>query len=228
MLQALGFKLLDKDGNDVPFGAYGAGRVAKIDATGVIPELKECTFKVACDVTNPLLGKNGCTYVFSPQKGAKENELALMDSYLASYAEAVKKYNPAVSDTDAGCGAAGGIGFAFLAFLNGRLLRGIDLVTEATRLEEKIEKSDLVITGEGKMDYQSSMGKAPIGVAKLAKKHSKRVIAICGITGEGYEKCLDFIDRIYPIADMTKSVEWNMEKENACENIRRTVKSIEF
>ena len=224
MLDALGFKLLDGEGKRVPFGAYGAGCVAKIDDSEAIPELSECTFRIACDVTNPLLGENGCTYVFSPQKGAKQDELALMDSYLASYAEAVKKYNPSANPTEAGCGAAGGIGFAFLAFLHARLLRGIDLVMEATRLEEKIKRAELVITGEGKMDYQSSMGKAPIGVAKLAKKHSKRVVALCGITGEGYESCLEYIDKIYPIADKTKSVEWNMKRENALSNLKRTVK----
>ena len=227
MLQALGFELIDSDGNEAIFGALGAGSVVKINDSLVIPELKECRFRVLCDVTNPLLGKNGCTYVYSPQKGAINEELPLMDKYLERFAHAVKKYNPSADDTFPGSGAAGGIGFAFRSMLGASLERGIEVVTEVTELEKKIKESDLVITGEGRMDSQSASGKAPIGVAKLAKKHSKRVIALCGITGDGFEKCYEAgIDEIHPIANPSLTTEQNMEAQTAKENVRKTIAKI--
>lgn len=227
MLQALGFELLDKDGNEAIFGALGAGSVVKIKDTQVLPELGECKFRVLCDVTNPLLGENGCTYVYAPQKGAIPEELPLMDKYLERFSRAVKEYNPASDNTYPGSGAAGGIGFAFMSMLGARLERGIDVVTEVTELEKKIQNADLVITGEGRMDAQSASGKAPIGVAKLAKKHQKRVIALCGITGEGYEKCLDCgIDEIHSVAREELTLSENMQKEIAINNILNTVKKL--
>lgn len=222
MLQALGFSFLDEKGEEVPFGACGAGRICQVNAANALKELADCHFTVLCDVKNPLLGKNGCSHIFAPQKGASERELDIMDGYLKNYAEKSKQYNPSADPTIEGSGAAGGMGFAFVTYLNSTLKRGIDVVCEVTQLEERIKGADIVITGEGKMDGQSASGKAPIGVAALAKKHGKRVIALCGITGDGYEKCLENgIDEIYAIADPTKTLEENIERETAIKNIER-------
>lgn len=225
MLRALGFSLLDGDGKEIQGGAYGAGCVAKIDDIGVIAHLDECRFTVLCDVDNPLLGENGCSYIFSPQKGASEGEIPVMDKYLSHFARVAGEYNPSADPSIAGSGAAGGIGFAFNTFLNSTLRRGVDVVSSAWELERRISEADLVITGEGKMDSQSAHGKAPIGVALLGKKHGKRVIAMCGITGDGYEKCYEKgIYRIYPIADPNKTLSENMSPEIATQNMINATK----
>ena len=228
MLRSLGFSLTDKDGNEVGGGAFGAGRVAKIDNSNVIEHLDECHFTVLCDVDNPLLGKRGCSYIFSPQKGASETEVTIMDKYLSHFATVSKEYNKNTDPEKAGSGAAGGMGFAFNTFLNSTLKRGVEVVSSAWKLEQRVQDSDLVITGEGKMDSQSAGGKAPIGVALLGKKFGKRVIAMCGITGDGFEKCYEKgIYKIYPIADPTKTLEENMSPQIAMQNmVNATYKAI--
>ena len=148
-----------------------------------------------------------------------------MDKYLSHFARVAGEYNPSADPSIAGSGAAGGIGFAFNTFLNSTLRRGVDVVSSAWELERRISEADLVITGEGKMDSQSAHGKAPIGVALLGKRHGKRVIAMCGITGDGYEKCYEKgIYRIYPIADPNKTLSENMSPEIATQNMINATK----
>ena len=166
----------------------------------MIPELSECTFHIACDVNNPLCGENGCSAVFAPQKGADKTMITEMDGYLSKYAELTSQYNTNANPEAHGAGAAGGLGFAFMSYLNAVLEPGIDLILRETRLEEAIRNADIVVTGEGCLDAQTAMGKAPVGVAKLAKKHGKPVIAFSGIVRDGASLCNENgIDAYFPV-----------------------------
>lgn len=220
MLQALGFSFLDCNGNEVGYGAYGAGSVCKVFRGRAMTALKDCTFKILCDVQNPLLGPNGASYVYSYQKGARGEVINLLEGCLKSFAKATRVSLPKADPYAPGAGAAGGLGFAFLSYLGAELLSGAHEVLRATRFEEHLEGANIVITGEGRIDSQSVNGKAPIIVAEVAKRHSKRVIGLCGITGDGYEACYEAgIDEIHAIADPSKTTEENMKKEIAIANL---------
>lgn len=227
MLQALGYGFFDQNGNQVPFGAKGLKELDRITDSSVLPELKECEFRVACDVTNILCGENGCSAVYGPQKGATSSMITQMDQWLGHYAklagETYKKANP----NQAGTGAAGGLGFAFLTFTNAVLESGIKIVLEETKLEDYIKEADLVITGEGRLDFQTAMGKAPVGVAKLAKKYQIPVIAFAGsVTREAVECNENGIDAFFPILREVSTLEEAMKQENAKANMIDTVEQV--
>ncbi|MBR6738028.1 MAG: glycerate kinase [Clostridia bacterium] len=223
MLSALGFKFLDKDKNAIPFGAKGLKVLDSISVESVIPELKNCTFKVACDVNNPLCGKNGCSAIYGPQKGATEKDVELMDGWLLSYAEIVKTVFPSANPEYPGAGAAGGLGFAFKTFLNAELQSGINIILEEIELEKHIINADIVVTGEGRLDSQSVMGKAPIGVASLAKKHGKKVVAFAGCVSTDAEVCnAHGIDAFFPIVRGVTTLEEALDKTNALNNLTAT------
>ena len=282
MLQALGFSCLDADGKDVPYGAAGLGvfdrivipggmsdvgnadmsEVGTVDMLGgedseFAARLLHCTFSIACDVTNPLVGELGCSRVFAPQKGANAETVELMDGYMKHYADIVEEsveglsksaqlidcgYEKTDVDTEPvgenetgkfdrytpGAGAAGGLGYAFLMFLGGKLMPGIDIVLSETGLEADVEWADTVITGEGRIDAQTMMGKTPSGVAKLAKKHGKYVIAIGGCLGDGAEKCVkeEVFNECYAVNNVLgiddsdpEQVRKAMKPENAVANL---------
>ncbi|MGN0465386.1 MAG: glycerate kinase [Lachnospiraceae bacterium] len=225
MLQALGFGLLDKDGNQVCYGAKGLKDIVKITSENVLPQLKDCVFHIACDVNNPLCGERGASAVYGPQKGADDKMVADMDQWLASYAALTnEQYNKAVNKETAGTGAAGGLGFAFLAYLNASLEPGVDLILEQTNLENYIKDADVVVTGEGRLDFQTAMGKAPIGVAKLAKKYNKPVLAFAGsVTKDAVECNKNGIDAFFPILRGICTLEDAMKTENAQQNMIETV-----
>ena len=218
MLQALGYRLLDADGNDLPRGGAALARLAKIDVSGVPPELGQSVFKIACDVSNPLCGPNGASAVFGPQKGATPEMVAELDAALAHFAE--------ISGGDAtaqGSGAAGGLGFAFKTFLGGELVSGVDLVLSETRLEDYVGKSDVVVTGEGRLDAQTAMGKAPIGVAKLAKRHGKPVLAFAGcVTPDAGVVNAHGIDAFFPCLRTVVTLEEAMDGSAAAANVAAT------
>lgn len=197
MLMALGAKLLDANGEDIGLGAKGLGKLKSIDLYNFHEDIKDCNFVVACDVDNPLVGKRGASYVFGPQKGADEHMVKILDAKLENFGKVVEDTLEISLLQYPGAGAAGGMGAALLAFLDAELERGIDIVIEATQLERKIMDSNLVITGEGKIDGQTQFGKTPYGIATLAKKYNKPVIAIAGGIGEDasvlYEKGIDSI-----------------------------------
>ena len=227
MLSAFGFEFLDNNGNTVPFGAKGLEGVSKICANNAIKELNECTFKVACDVKNPLCGENGCSAVFGPQKGATADMIERMDSWLATYAKLTKEIIPSADPNFPGAGAAGGLGFAFLSYLGATLTLGIDLIIEATKLEEEIKSADIVITGEGRLDSQSCMGKAPVGVAKLAKKYNKPVIAFAGAVTPDASICNEHgIDAFFPAIRKPCTLEEAMAPKNAKSNLTDTAEQV--
>ncbi len=223
MLSALGFEFLDKDGNPIALGAKGLKELCTIKTDKVIPELKDCSFSVACDVTNPLCGEKGCSAVFAPQKGGTPEMIRDMDGWLNSYAKIAKTVSPTADQNAPGAGAAGGLGFAFLAFLNSTLRSGIKIVLEEINIEADIINADLVVTGEGRLDSQTVMGKAPIGVAQLAKKYGKRVIAFSGCVTEDAEVINDHgVDAFFPILRGVVTLEEALKPENAYKNLTAT------
>lgn len=224
MLQALGFGLLKENGEQIPIGAWGLEELAEITDDNVIPELAECKFKIACDVTNVLCGETGASVVYGSQKGADEEMTERLDRLLFSYASLVKKKIPKADPMYPGTGAAGGLGFAFLTFMDAQLESGIQIVIKETGLEQEIAKADLVITGEGRMDGQTAMGKAPIGIAKLAKKYGKPVIAFAGAAARDAGACNEQgIDAFFPILREAVSLEAAMKRENAEANMEAAV-----
>ena len=223
MLQALGFEFLDENGKQVLPGAKGLKDIVEIRTENAVKELKECSFCVACDVKNILCGDNGCSAIYGPQKGATPEMIKSMDLWLENYAQLTKKVIP-VSDANVpGTGAAGGLGFAFVSYLNSTLESGIELVMKETALESHIKDADIIVTGEGRLDGQSYMGKAPVGVAKLAKKYNKLVIAFSGCVTEDAVVCNDYgIDAFFPILRKPCTLEEAMNTDNAYRNLKDT------
>ena len=186
MAQALGVRLLDADGADLPFGGTALSALDRIDLGGLDPRTAESEVLVACDVSNPLTGPNGASAVYGPQKGATPAMVEELDAALEHFAAVVKRDVGASVRDVPGSGAAGGLGGGLIAFLGGRLERGVDIVLEVLRLEEQLEGADLVITGEGCMDFQTVFDKAPVGVARRAAARGIPVIAVSGSHGDGF------------------------------------------
>ena len=245
MLQALGAEFLDEGGKQVPFGARGVEKLASINCEHILFELKECDFRIACDVDNPLCGENGCSHIFGPQKGATPKMAEQMDQWMGKYAQLTAKYFQEVKNLSAdvvwnpvdsgenydsnypGCGAAGGLGFAFRAFLCGKLEPGINIVLEEIGIESAIKAADIVITGEGCLDGQTVMGKAPIGIARLAKKYGKPVIAFSGAVTEDAAACNHAgIDAFFPILRQVTTLEAAMSSATAKKNMTATVEQV--
>lgn len=178
-VMALGGKFLDENANNIPLGGIGLEKLEKIDLSGLDERIAETNLTVLCDVTNPLYGESGAAFVYSRQKGASDEDIIRLDNALKSLADVSKETLGKDYSSVSGAGAAGGMGFAVSAFLGGRLQSGIDCILEAADFEEKAKTADLVITGEGKMDMQSLMGKAPFGVAK--RSGNTKVIAVVGL-----------------------------------------------
>jgi len=220
MLTALGYEFLDKNDAPVALGAKGLKELHTIKSDKVLPALKECSFQIACDVTNPLCGENGCSAVFGPQKGATPEMIKEMDSWLSRYAALAKEVSGKANKDHIGAGAAGGLGFAFLSFTNAALTSGIEIVLNEIKIEEDIKNADVVVTGEGRLDAQTVMGKAPIGVAKLGKKHSKKVIAFSGCVTEDAEVCNQHgIDAFFPILRGVSTLQEALDPDNAYKNL---------
>ena len=227
MLTALGYEFLDARGAAVGIGAGALGKVASIRTGRVLPELKECRFRIACDVTNPLCGVNGATDIYGPQKGVTEDLRDSLDEAMDSYAQVIRDCLGTDHRESEGAGAAGGLGFAFLSCLNADLQPGIGLVMDAVDMEKTMEGADLVFTGEGRLDGQTAMGKAPVGIAKLAKKHGAKVVALAGAVIEGAEKCNENgIDAFFPILRRIVTLDEAMDPKTAKENMIRTAEQV--
>lgn len=227
MLQALGYGFLNEEGQPIAFGAKGLAELARITNDHVLPELTECEFRIACDVTNPLCGEQGASAIYGPQKGATPSMVTQMDYNLAHYAELAREMYPCADAMQPGTGAAGGLGFAFLTFTNAVLESGIKIVLEETRLEEYVRNADLVITGEGRMDGQTAMGKCPVGVARLAKRYGIPVIAFAGSVTQDAVACnKEGIDAIFPILRSVVTLDEAMRNENAMRNLSDTAEQV--
>ena len=227
MLQALGYGFLDKQGRPAAYGASGLKDLETITDDLVIPELSQCCFRIACDVRNVLCGRSGCSAVFGPQKGASPEMVRQMDQWLADYAELAREKYPHADPCAEGTGAAGGMGFAFLTFTNAQLESGIDIILEETKMEESIKEADLIVTGEGRLDAQTAMGKAPVGVARLAQKYKKPVVALAGsITRDAVACNARGITAYFPIVRGAVSLEEAMRKSTAMENMADTAEQV--
>lgn len=227
MLTALGYEFQDAEGKSAGIGAGALYKVAKICDDKVMPELKDCHFRIACDVTNPLCGENGSTYIYGPQKGVTVELRDELDHAMGAYAQVVKAYNGTDYAKTPGAGAAGGLGFAFLSFLSGELLPGIELVLNAVEMDKAMEGADLVFTGEGRLDYQTAMGKAPVGIAKMAKKHGAKVIALAGAVIEGAQECNEQgIDAYFPILRQVVTLDEAMDPATARKNMVETTEQV--
>ena len=227
MLSALGYQFLDKDDKEINPGIGGVYDLIRIDDSNIDPRLKDAKFNIACDVDNPLNGTNGSAHVYGPQKGATPEQVEIIDELLLKYHNISKQYIESADNTIKGVGAAGGLGYGFKTYLDANLNPGIDLILDFINAEEHIKDADLVITGEGKIDFQTSMGKAPVGVARLAKKYDKPVVAFAGIVDNDAIAVNDEgIDAFFPIIDKLTSVDEAMSIEKSKENLERSVSQV--
>lgn len=188
LLSTLGAQLLDKNNNALPKGGLALQQLAKVDLTDFDPRIQETKFVLAADVTNPLCGKNGASYVFAPQKGATQDQVLQLDQALNHFADISAQLLAADKRNEPGTGAAGGLGFAAKAYLNAEFRSGIEVIAELNQLSNKIQGADWVITGEGKFDGQTLNGKTPFGIAQIAQRANVPVIVIAGTLGENYQE----------------------------------------
>lgn len=230
MLQALGIRFLNAQQQEIGFGGEQLAFISQIDLSALDPRLAQVEIEVACDVNNPLCGEYGASAIFGPQKGATAAMVEQLDKALAHFAQVVKSQLGKEIALHAGAGAAGGMGAGLLLLPNVRLKSGVQIVMEATHLQDKISQADLVITGEGRMDAQSIAGKTPIGVARLAKELNKPVIAIVGSLREDYSVVYQHgIHAVFPIIRQLSSLDELLKqgKENlisTAENVARVIK----
>ena len=231
MATALGVKFYDKDGREIGLGGGALSKIYSIDTSNLDYRLKECRFIVACDVANPLIGENGASRVYGLQKGATKEMVKVLDKNLEHYGKLLEKYfNKKIIDVP-GSGAAGGLGAGLMAFLNAQLKSGIEIIIETLKLEEKIKEADIVISGEGKIDFQTAFGKTISGIAKLCKKHNKPLIVIAG-TVEDIEKLYEIgvssvfstMEKPMFLEDAIKNAPTLVEK--SAERIFRLIKAI--
>ena len=226
LLRALGYRFLDGEGEPLIGGGEILEKIASIDDSQALKGLTECDITVACDVTNPLYGEQGAAYIFAPQKGATPTVVEQLDRGLRNFAKVIQEFNGAEIGEMEGAGAAGGLGGGLKAFLNAKLVRGIDMVLEAIKFEQTIVGCDLVITGEGKLDKQTTMGKAPSGILAAATKQGIPTIAI----GGGIEWCEELrnsgFTAIMAVTPEGMTLAEAMRPEVAKNNIRHAAKRI--
>ncbi|MFR1118785.1 MAG: glycerate kinase [Bifidobacterium longum] len=225
LLQALGVRLLDKNGNDLAHGGAALANLTTIDISTMDPALKNVAITAACDVTNPLTGPTGASAVFGPQKGASKDDVVTLDAALAHFAQVIEsQLGVAVNDVP-GAGAAGGIGAALKGFLDAEFRPGIAIVIEQSGLDAAAQWADVVFTGEGSIDFQTKFGKTPAGVAETAKRHGKPVIAVAGHIGTGIDELHEVgIDAVFGIAPGAASLSELLA--DAAANVTRTTEQI--
>ncbi|MFW2147413.1 glycerate kinase [Acinetobacter sp. TY1] len=230
MAQALGAKFLDENGQAVQVGGGQLDQIQSIDLSQLDPRLKSTEIVIASDVNNPLCGENGASHVFAPQKGATSEMVDVLDQNLSHFANLVKQQlNLDIAHVQ-GTGAAGGLGFGLMAFAGAKIRSGVEIVIEETGLSEKIAQADYVFTGEGGIDFQTKFGKTPFGVAQVAKRFNKPVIAFAGYVGKGIEELYDegftaifgIVDGACDLQTALKNGEKNLER--CCVNVVKVLK----
>lgn len=230
MAQALGVSFMDGLGNEIGYGGGELSKIQRIDISNAHPLIKETEIIAISDVTNPLYGTSGASYIFGPQKGADKATIEILDNNLKHLSEIIKiQFNMDISDIP-GAGAAGGLGAGLIAFCNSPIEPGIEKVLDIVNIDLHLSKADLVITGEGRIDEQSKYGKVPVGVGKRAQKYDVPVIALVGSVGDGAREVYDYgIDAIIDIVNKPMTLDEAMKNatsliENASENMARTLK----
>lgn len=225
MCQALGIQFLDEEGNSLGYGGGELDKLAKIDLTNLDPRLANMTLEVACDVTNPLCGPTGASHVFGPQKGATPEMITRLDANLAHFADVVLEQLGVDVKNIPGAGAAGGLGAALYGLLNANMKPGIDIVIEATQLEQAIQGADVVITGEGRIDSQTIHGKTPSGVAKVCKAANIPVIGIAGCLSPDCAVVHDYgIDAVFDVVPGATDLQSALD--NASSNLELTARNV--
>lgn len=227
MLTALGCRFLDQDGTAVEGYGRDVGRIRQVDLSGLDPRLADCQIQVACDVTNPLHGPNGASAVFGPQKGATPDIVRQMDAGAARFAAVVQQALGADAADLPGTGAAGGLGYALLVFLHAQMAPGISITLDMVGFAKKAAAADVVVTGEGRMDSQTVMGKVPSGVAAAAKRHGALVVALAGcVTPEAGSCNRCGIDAFFPILRAPCTEQEAMETARASQNLRDAAEQV--
>ena len=226
MLQALGFRFFDSAGNELGKGGQILEHIARVDAAGAKPALRESVFTIACDVRNPFSGENGAAHVYARQKGADDAMILQLDKGLRHFASVVLAATGKDIDGFPGAGAAGGLGGGFLAFLPATLKPGISMVLEALDFDSRIRNADLIITGEGKLDRQTGMGKTPAGVLEAGKKQRIPVVAIGGAVEETDALLQQGFLAVLSIQSGPASLEQAMDKANAFSQVERIAEQI--
>jgi glycerate kinase len=202
MAKALGIKFLNSEGKILETGGGALSELASIDISGLDKRLKNTEIIVACDVSNPLIGNEGASHVYGPQKGADREMVLKLDRNLALLADIIERDLGKSIAHVPGAGAAGGLGGGLMAFIDGKLQSGFAIVSREVELDKHIQWANVIITGEGKIDFQTKFGKTPQGVANAGRKHQKRIIAIAGTLGENYEELYaSGFDAIFSIVD---------------------------
>ena len=230
MAQALGVKFLDENSQAVQVGGGQLDQIQSIDLSQLDPRLKSTEIVIASDVNNPLCGENGASHVFAPQKGATSEMVEVLDQNLSHFADLVAQHIGQDFQDIAGAGAAGGLGFGLMAFAGAKIRSGVEIVIEETGLSEKIDQADYVFTGEGGIDFQTKFGKTPFGVAQVAKRFNKPVIAFAGYVGKGIEELYDegftaifgIVDGACDLQTALKNGEKNLER--CCVNVVKVLK----
>ena len=230
MARALGAQFSNYQGKEIDVCGGNLHQIVQIDVTQLDLRLAQTEIIIASDVNNPLCGANGASYIFAPQKGATQEMVQQLDQNLSHYADVVEATLGCTLSDVKGAGAAGGLGFGLMAFAGASIQSGVELMIEQTQLVQKIAQADYVLTGEGKIDHQTKLGKTPYGVAQVAKQFNKPVIAFAGVVGEGIAELYDLgftqIVGINPpnfsLEDALKNAEMNLQE--ACENIAKLLK----
>ena len=230
MLRALGCHFRKTDGTDIAPGAQELAGLASIETEALDPRLKESRFSIACDVTNPLCGPNGASYIFAPQKGADPATVRKLDAALAHLADITVATLGTDLRDQPGAGAAGGLGFAFASYLNGTLRPGVDIVLDAVLPESELLAADTVVTGEGCFDGQTAMGKAPVGIARRAKACGCKVIVLAGSVEHSGARATQqnppLVDAVFPILPGAMTLEEAMHEDVAYENMEYTAEQV--
>lgn len=216
MAKALGCRFFNEKGDEIDEGGGGLSELAKIDISQLSNLVKEANIRIACDVKNPLTGPEGASAVYGPQKGASPEMVSTLDNNLSHLAQIIKRDLDKDVEILPGAGAAGGMGAGSVAFLGGKLIPGFDIVTDVLKLKEKVEKADIILTGEGKIDAQTLEGKTPFAVAQLAKGAGKKVLAFAGYLGEDHRLLYDHgFDAIFPIAEKPMTLDESLRKAHS-------------
>ena len=230
MLRALGCRFWKADGSEIALGAQELSELATIETEALDPRLKESHFSIACDVTNPLCGPSGASYIFAPQKGADPATVQKLDAVLAHLADMTAVTLGTDLRDQPGAGAAGGLGFAFASYLNGTLRPGVDIVLDAVLPESELRAADIVVTGEGRFDGQTAMGKAPVGIARRAKACGCKVIVLAGSVEHSGARATQqnppLIDAVFPILPGAMTLEEAMHEDVAYENMEYTAEQV--
>ena len=227
LLSALGYDFLDEKGQNLGYLLKDMKYLSRIDASSVLPELAECSIRIASDVKNPLNGQNGATYIFGKQKGVTKENRKEIDRILEKFAFLTNELTKTFYQVTPGSGAAGGLGFTLLSYFKSEIVSGFEEVATIIDLEKEIEQADIIITGEGMLDAQSMMGKVPVAIAKMAKKHYKPVIAISGGVSEDAVQCNnEGIDAFFPTIRRIASEQNILDRENTINAVRETAQQL--